>query len=381
MYFSIFSVLLLIGVTQGLVTSVVLLRSKHNVRSNRFLALAIITLCFLTAKRFWFTSGLWDHPYIRYFPNAGEVVIAPLIYFFLVFLLHSNLKFTRKHALHFLPFAVFQLYAFVVYFYTLQTQSIIEKDVIANSFYFNLIKDIEDYLGIVSTIMYIIFGYKSLRAYRTWLNNATADSAYPDFNWLWRLFTFAFILGVFLSVNHFLNFAFDFNSKYRFHWDAFNIYMAFVIYYLGFVAYKQSHVEIAINQTHDVTPKIAAIANEEIQQTAQRLENAMINEKLFLNPTLSLKEVAQLLEVNQRTLSQVINQHFQKSFRELINHYRVEEVKAKLNDENLAKHSILGIALDCGFNSEASFYRIFKKATGISPSKYKDQHRSEGYRC
>ena len=371
--FSLFDVLLLIGMTQGLVTSTFLLRSKHNVRSNRFLALAIITLCLLSAKRFWHTSGLWNTPYIRYFPNAGEVVIAPLIYFFLVFLLNSNLKFTWKQALHFLPFAIFQTYAFVVYFATLQTSHLIEKDMIASAFHFNLMKDIEEYLGVCSSLLYISLGFKRMKSYRIWLNNTIADSAYPDFNWLWQLFALSFILGAFLFLNHFLNLAFDFNRKYSFHWDAFNIYMAFVVYYLGFVGYKQSHIEIAINQTSEVPPQVAETPKEEGQNIAQLLENAMIEDKLFLNPTLSLKEVAHTLEVNQRSLSQAINQHFEKSFRELINDYRIEEVKTKLNDENLKKQSILGIAMDCGFNSEASFYRIFKKSTGMSPSKYKDQ--------
>ncbi|OJJ21460.1 hypothetical protein BKI52_13000 [marine bacterium AO1-C] len=378
--FSLFDVLLLIGMTQGLVTSIFLLRSKHNVRSNRFLALAIITLCLLSAKRFWHTSGLWDTPYIRFFPNAGEVVIAPLIYFFLVFLLNSNLKFTWKKALHFLPFAVFQIYALVVYFATLKTQNLIEKDFIAGLFYFSLMKDIEEYLGVISSVVYILMGVKKLKSYRVWLNNTNADSAYPDFNWLSRLFTLCFILGAFLFLNHFLNIAFDFNRKYSFHWDAFNIYMAFVVYYLGFVGYKQSHIEIAINQTQDVKPSTLEIPKEEEQKEeeklAQILENAMIKDKLFLNPTLSLKEVSDILEVNQRSLSQAINQHFQKSFREVINEYRIEEVKTKLNDENLKKQSILGIAMDCGFNSEASFYRIFKKSTGMSPSKYKDQQNA-----
>ena len=372
MLFSLFDVLLLIGITQGVVTGTLLLLSKNNVRSNRFLALAIITLCFLCTKKLWHTTGLWDTRYIRYFPNAGELIVSPLIYFFLVFLLNSKRKFSWKEALHFLPFAVSQIYAFVVYFATLTTQNLIEKDNIAGSFYFHQVKVTEDYIGVLSAIIYITLGYQKMKAYRRWLQNNTADSSYPDFNWLWRLFAFSIVLGAFLFLNHFLSLTINFSQQYSFHWDAFNVYMAFVAYYLGFVGYKQPHVEISIDHTTQppIKPSTTPLSKEEIQHIAQLLENAMINDKLFLNPTLSLKEVANTLDVNQRNLSYTINQHFQQSFRELINKYRIEEVKAKLNDENLKKQSILGIALDSGFNSEASFYRIFKKHTGVSPKEF-----------
>jgi len=48
----------------------------------------------------------------------------------------------------------------------------------------------------------------------------------------------------------------------------------------------------------------------------------------------------------------------------------IEEVKSMLMRDDIEHMSILGIALDCGFNSEATFYRIFKKNTGISPKEY-----------
>jgi len=94
-----------------------------------------------------------------------------------------------------------------------------------------------------------------------------------------------------------------------------------------------------------------------------------------LQPTLSAKDVATLLNISQTYLSQAINIHFGKSFRELINDYRIEDVKIKLlNVENNA--SILSIALESGFNSEASFYRVFKNKFNVSPTVYVKQQRN-----
>ncbi|MEJ0105739.1 MAG: helix-turn-helix domain-containing protein [Bacteroidota bacterium] len=53
-----------------------------------------------------------------------------------------------------------------------------------------------------------------------------------------------------------------------------------------------------------------------------------------------------------------------------MNEYRVDKVKQRLNDPGSARLSILGIAYECGFNSEASFYRIFKDIAGVSPKEY-----------
>jgi AraC-like DNA-binding protein len=72
-------------------------------------------------------------------------------------------------------------------------------------------------------------------------------------------------------------------------------------------------------------------------------------------------------------LSATINTCYGKNFRNLINDYRVEEAKRKLGDPALSHLSVLGIGLESGFNSEASFYRIFKQHTSLSPAAYAAQ--------
>lgn len=50
--------------------------------------------------------------------------------------------------------------------------------------------------------------------------------------------------------------------------------------------------------------------------------------------------------------------------------------KKRLLNNNLNNLSFLGLAKDCGFNSEASFYRIFKKTVGLTPKQYLEKHTS-----
>ena len=99
------------------------------------------------------------------------------------------------------------------------------------------------------------------------------------------------------------------------------------------------------------------------------LQKILKEEKPYLNPDLTIKQLAEMLEVNSNQLSQVINELLQKNFHQLINEYRVEEVKQNINDTS---RTLLGIALDSGFNSKSSFNRIFKDITGLTPSEYKN---------
>lgn len=370
--FSLFDLLVLIGITQGVITSILLLRSKKNPRSNRLLALALLGFCFLSTKILLHTLGLWETQTFRYFPNGVELLLPPLIYFYLYTLLESDFRFKAHHILHFIPFLISQTYAFWVYFSVWGIPDLAEKDIIASFWNFDTVKTSEDYLSFISASFYIAFGYKKLKTYKVWLKDSISDNAYPEFSWMQKVFILFCCLGMILCVNLALNLIFPFDPYREFRWQGYFVFIAFLIYYLGFMGYQVPDIrrkKIESPATAAPAPKKQR-SPEKQQEVVKALENAFQEEKVFLNPTLSIQELAKKLGFPPRTLSQVINHSFQKSFRDLVNEYRIEEVKEKLNDSSYEHLSILGIALECGFNSEATFYRIFKKNTGISPKEY-----------
>ncbi|MBG6129025.1 AraC-like DNA-binding protein [Aquimarina sp. EL_43] len=100
----------------------------------------------------------------------------------------------------------------------------------------------------------------------------------------------------------------------------------------------------------------------------------MSEKKPFLDGDVSLITLANSLDVNPKVLSFVINEHSNKNFNDYINNWRVEEVKKRLNDKAYKHYKMLSIAFDCGFNSKSTFNLAFKKATGLSPSQYKNSN-------
>ncbi len=112
------------------------------------------------------------------------------------------------------------------------------------------------------------------------------------------------------------------------------------------------------------------VEKEDALKIIQNLEGVMHSERPFLNPGLTLRNLALMCGTTEKKLSQVLNQYLTTNFYDFLNKYRIESFiqQYRLDQEKL--YSIAGLALKCGFNSKSSFYRAFKKEKGCSPSAY-----------
>lgn len=104
---------------------------------------------------------------------------------------------------------------------------------------------------------------------------------------------------------------------------------------------------------------------------AQQVTALLENEKIYREMGFNREELAKRVGLTEHQLSRVINTVLKKSFNELINGYRIEEAKQRLKNE--PDTSITVIAFEVGFNSIASFNRVFKELVGRSPTEYKSQ--------
>lgn len=95
-----------------------------------------------------------------------------------------------------------------------------------------------------------------------------------------------------------------------------------------------------------------------------------VDEKLYLDPGLTLTTLSNQVGVNPHDLSYILNNGLRKNFYQFINELRTEEAKKLLLSGEAKQLDMFGIAVRAGFNSRTTFYSCFKKATGITPKEY-----------
>src|SRR5690606_1440633 len=109
-------------------------------------------------------------------------------------------------------------------------------------------------------------------------------------------------------------------------------------------------------------------------QLAEKLTEFMEQQKPYLEPHITVERLAAKLNVSPKLLSGTINNELHVNFFELISNYRVIEAKKRLADAELREKPICEIMKSCGFNSKSVFNQAFKKAVGVTPSNYRQQH-------
>lgn len=96
----------------------------------------------------------------------------------------------------------------------------------------------------------------------------------------------------------------------------------------------------------------------------------MHREKAYTNPDLKVADLAAMIGTSAHTLSYLFNQHLNRNYYDYVNDYRIAEFKHLIAEDEYSKYTLSALAELCGFSSRASFFRYFKKATGITPSEY-----------
>ncbi len=154
------------------------------------------------------------------------------------------------------------------------------------------------------------------------------------------------------------------------------VMLVLFIYVIGYWGYRQNRIFVFennnvahqnIKQENHTTENKITKADLEFRD---KLDHFMLVDKPYLNGKLSLIELATQMNTTSHYISHILNNVIHSNFYDYVNRYRVEEIKNRLAGEDAEKFTLLGLAYESGFNSKASFNRVFKNITGLSPSEY-----------
>lgn len=112
----------------------------------------------------------------------------------------------------------------------------------------------------------------------------------------------------------------------------------------------------------------SALNSEQASRIAEKINTAMQEQHLYLDPNLTLHKLAAHLSISPNYLSQTLNETLGVNFFDYVNQWRIEAAKPKIIAN---KDTVLDIALEVGFNARSSFYKAFKQVTGQTPSEYR----------
>jgi AraC-like DNA-binding protein len=375
MYNSVFfNTIILLGAVQGLIVSGLLFFSKTNRQPNRLLAaliflIALASLNLYSSHQTWFDNWYYQF-FIAVFPLVVIMPLGPLIYFYVKSMLDPGFRLSRKQRVHFYPVILdlFQHVAAILYVLALVTHLI--RHPLPFGTYIDTYDTWVDLPRWLSLSIYIWLSARHLAAVKK-IRLLEGRSSPEHFRWL-QQFIRVFLAFQALWLVHLIPYLIPRYSAALLDWaDWYPLYvpLALMIYWLGIKGYLVTHKRESGERK---SPKASPQLTDGVTQKALiLLRQAMEQDELYLNPRLNLSVLAQHTGLGQKTISAVLNQQLHTSFNEFVNQYRVEAFKQKVRQPEMDHFTFLGLAYECGFNSQATFQRSFKQLTGKSPSEFR----------
>lgn len=346
--------LVLLGALQGLISGGLLLGVKPRKLSYRLLAALILVIALANLNVFFLYQTLTP-----FWQKTGDVLplllfmpVGPLLFFYIKATLDNQDRLKGKDIMHFIP-VVLDLVPYAA-------GALFHAGLINNPFIF--IEQYDVYVDIprwVSLTSYCIMSAKIIRNYHSsdvFIAKQVLLS-FCIFQIIWLLFLCIYIIPGYRPVL--------INSA---GWFPLYVPLSALIYWIGingFISIRTANAGRRSSSGSQLAPGV-------VESVLDRLRDLMEKERPYLDPALNLNRVSELSGLSPKVISSVLNQYLQSNFSEFVNGYRVEACKQKLMDPDLQVYSIKGLAIDCGFSSLATFQRVFKQMTGLSPSDFRN---------
>ncbi|MCR9064932.1 MAG: AraC family transcriptional regulator, partial [Cytophagales bacterium] len=136
------------------------------------------------------------------------------------------------------------------------------------------------------------------------------------------------------------------------------------------VVFREEQLPPNPEQQIQLTTSKALLSDAEVDIALEIIEKGMNEEKWFRNPTLSLRELANSMNISCNKLSWLLNERMGQNFNEYINNFRLENFKVNALNPANSHLTLLGLAYESGFSSKSVFNGYFKKTEGMTPKAW-----------
>jgi len=283
---------------------------------------------------------------------------------------------------HFLPVVLYVIYRLFIFIYDSGQPGFSENQngILMKRWAMGAVGSFTGFFNTIQQLLYLAFSLQLYFVYSKRIKNFFSNTFRLQLNWLRNflfIYTFLFLYGALQDVVNISIVELTWIEKW---WYQF--FSALAVIYIGIKGFFTDTTTLngldfnrrenfPNNKIKDMTNlAMKGKASLPTETERQRVMDYMISEKPYLDADLNITDLANSLKMSRSQLSETINLGFGKNFNDFINTYRVDAVKDMLSKNAQRKLSLLGIAYECGFNSKATFNRVFKKITGNSPTDY-----------
>lgn len=357
-------------IAQGVFSAALLILHKNNKRPNQFLSLLTLLFSLWLCDTFFRVAEVYrQDPDFYFLPIYYSLAFGPLIYFYTRSLTEKDFQFKYRDGWHFLP-VLFQ----AGFYLFMQAKDYTFRRWFWYEVHRPYTYDLEFNLSLISLLVYLGLSTKGVFQYQQWIRNRYSQLSAINLNWLKFTLGLLSVLALLWLVDALLR-----EWLYYYPDRPFSaILMGLSVLLLAGGGLLQAHLsESKINRPEMQQEEKLAQSAEIDPDVLQRIAHEMATNRHYLDPQLSLREFAHTLGLPQRQVSFHINQGLGVSFIDFVNQHRVESVKQHLIKGDQPHLSLLGIALECGFNSKSTFNRVFKQYTGKNPSEYQKMVRDQ----
>lgn len=232
-----------------------------------------------------------------------------------------------------------------------------------------------DFLSILMISVVLILLWRQIEIYQKKPTKYYSEIVKSKLTWLKVLFILLFIFILFWMYATVLGALIDKNEYPAF---LLLIGISIIIYVLGYIGTRKIGVQEERRKIRKsfYVKQDYSISEETKGKHILLFEKMLIEEKKFLDSSITLESMAEDLQISSGHLSRMINSELKTTFSDYINLLRVNEAKKYLLQSEFSNYTLVAIGLEAGFNSKTTFNNAFKKFAGITPSAFKKLHHN-----